>query len=539
MHLRGKTLTSIIIFTLAASLAAAAQVAVTTYHNDNKRTGWNAHETILTPANVADSTFGLLHSVALDDQVDAEPLFVPNVLITAGSFSGTTHDVVYVATEGNTVYAIDANSGAVLLSPNFGGPGSWPLGCNNNAPHVGINSTPVIDRAANTIFVMVYNQTGSSRDYALHSLDLGNLTDKVAPQTVIASHTLSTGGTFHFKANYQRQRPALLLHEGNIYAGFGSFCDFSANVSRGWLLGWNASTLSPLASNQLNDAQPRKSAGFFLSSIWMSGFGPATNDEGDILFVTGNSNPGSYDGVTNTQESVLKISSTLTNVLDLFTPKDQFSLDQDDNDFGSGGVLVLPDQPGSTPHLAVAAGKDGNLYLMDEDNLGGYSPEKNNVLGTYQIGGCWCGPSYFTAADGTGRVVASGGNSVSLYKVETSPRPALKFLKGSNSIPGSQNPGFFTAISSNGTTNPIIWAISHPTGSGDNPVYLFAFDPNAGNSTMKTIFSAKAGFWPNFNGNSNLVPLVADGQVFVGSHKTLTIFGLFKKKAAQDTTNSK
>ncbi|HEX8817130.1 MAG TPA: hypothetical protein VF753_16655 [Terriglobales bacterium] len=524
MRIHGKTLTSAII--AFACLTAAAQVTVPTYHYDNKRTGWNSHETSLTPANVTTKSFGLLHTVALDDQVDGQPLVVPGVPITAGPFSGTTHDVVYVATQGNTVYAIDVHTGAILLSPNFGTPGSWPLGCNNNGPRVGITSTPVIDRAAAILYVMVYTQTGSVRDYTLHALDLGSLTDKVTPQPVAASHTLSSGATFNFKANYQRQRPALLLHEGNVYAGFGSFCDFSANVSRGWLLGWNAPTLTPLPSNQLNDLQPRQSSGFFLSSIWMSGFGPATNEEGDILFVTGNSNPGSYDGVSNIQESVVKVSATLANVLDLFTPKDQVFLDQEDNDFGSGGVLVLPDQPGATPHLAVAAGKDGNLYLMDEDNLGGFSPHRNNVLGTYPIGGCWCGPSYYTAADGTGRIVASGGNNVSLYQVETAPKAALKFLKGSNSIPGSQNPGFFTVVSSNGPANQIIWALSHPTGSGDNPIYLYAFDPNSGNSTMNTIFSAKAGFWPNFTGNSNLVPVVANGQVFVASHKTLTIFGL-------------
>ena len=129
----------------------------------------------------------------------------------------------------------------------------------------------------------------------------------------------------------------------------------------------------------------------------MSGYGPATDDAGNVLFVTGNSDPSgtTYDGVTNIQESVVKLSSTLTSVIDLFTPKNQAALDQGDTDFGSGGVLVLPDQPGSTPHLAVAAGKDGNMYLMNEDHLGGYSSTTNNVLGTYSIGGCWCGPSYF------------------------------------------------------------------------------------------------------------------------------------------------
>jgi hypothetical protein len=524
---------AVVFFTLFASLSALAQVAVTTYHYDNYRTGWNAQETTLTPANVVGGSFGVLQTIALDDQVDAQPLVVPGVLITAGPYTGTTHDVVYVATENNTVYAIDVHSGAILLSPNFGEPVSWPLGCNNNGPHVGINSTPVIDQSSSTLYVMVYTG-GATKDYTLHALDLGSLADKVKAEPVTASHTLSNGTTYDFKAAFQRQRPALLLNQGNLYAGFGSFCDFSANVSRGWLLGWTASTLAPFSSNQLNDQHAKDGGSFFLSSIWMSGYGPATDDYGNVLFVTGNCDPGTYDGVSNIQESVVKIAPTLASVLDLFTPKGQVSLDQNDNDFGSGGVLVLPDQPGTIPHLAVAAGKDGNLYFMDEDALGGHSSTKNDVLGTYQIGGCWCGPSYFTASDGTGRIVASGGNSLSLFQVETSPKPALKYLKGSNYIPGSQNPGFFTSISSNGSSNPIIWALTHPTGSGDNPVYLYAFDPNAGNTNVKAIFSAKAGFWPNVNGNSNLVPVVANGQVFVASNKTLTIFGLLDLKAGKE-----
>jgi len=142
----------------------------------------------------------------------------------------------------------------------------------------------------------------------------------------------------------------------------------------------------------------------------MSGYGPAADDSGNVLFVTGNSDPYSYDGVTNLQESVVKMSPTLTTVLSLFTPDNQVSLDQGDTDFGSGGVLVLPDQAGPDPFLAVAAGKDGNMYLMNEDDLGGYSPSTNNVLGTYSVGGCWCGESYYVdPTDGTGRVVSSGG----------------------------------------------------------------------------------------------------------------------------------
>jgi len=522
----------IAVLAVCSVVFAGAQIAVTTYHYDNNRTGWNPNESILTPSNVGKSTFGLLQSVTLDDQVDAQPLVVPDVVITAGPYQGTTHDVVYVASESNTVYAIDVNTGMILLSSNFGTPVPNPLGCNNNGPNVGITATPVIDAGTSTIYVMAYTQSAGAQSYTLHALGLGNLTDQVTPQVVVASHTLTNGTTFNFNATYQRQRPALMLANENVYAGFGSFCDSAGNLSRGWMLGWTGGTLTPFPSNQLNDQQATDKQSFFLSSVWMSGYGPATDDSGNVLFVTGNSEARTYDGVTNIQESVIKVSSTLTTVLDVFTPSDQVSLDEGDVDFGSGGVLVLPDQPGSTPHLAVAAGKNGYLYLMNEDNLGGYSQHKNNVLGTYQIGGCWCGPSYFQGSDGTGRVVTSGGNTVKLYLVETSPKVALKLLSSASIVSGSQGPGFFTTISSNGTSNPIIWALSRPTGGTGKPVFLYAFSPGAG-KTMTQLFSAKAGFWPHLGGNSNLVPVVANGQVFVASNKTLEIFGLLGNSKKQ------
>ncbi len=523
----GTALFAVLVVISSSVTLAAGQTAVTTYHYDNNRTGWNQNESVLTPANVGSPSFGLLQTVALDDQVDAQPLVVPGVQITTGKYQGT-HDVVYVATEGNTVYAIDVHSRTVLLSPNFGAPVSYPLGCGNNGPNVGINSTPVIDLNSKTLYVMIYTQDPRGPAYRLHALDLGSLTDKVAPQVVTASHTLTDGTTFNFNARYQRQRPGLLLANGSVYAGFGSFCDLGANLSRGWLLGWTAGSLTPFPSNQVFDQQATSPNSFFLSSIWMSGYGLAADDGGNILFVTGNSDYSgtTYDGVTNIQESVVKVSPTLTTVLDLFTPSNQADLEHWDADFGSGGVMVLPDQPGSIPHLAVAVGKVGTMFLMNEDKLGGYSPTKNNVLGSYSAGGCWCGQSYFVdPADGVGRVVSSGGRQVKVWKVQTSPKVALKKVAASPGVGGGQDPGFFTTISSNGTANPIIWALSHPQNTSQAPIHLFAFDPESG-SPMKQLFKAKAGAWPNLGGNANLVPVVANGLVFVASNQQLQVFGL-------------
>jgi hypothetical protein len=516
---------------VCSALVASAQTSVTTYHYDNNRTGWNKNETVLTPANVASTSFGLLHTVPLDDQVDGQPLLVPGVNITAGSNQGK-HDVVYVVTEGDTVYAIDAESGTVLLNPNFGKPVRFPLGCSNNGPNVGINSTPVIDAASNTLYVIVYTNDTSGPTYRIHALDLGSLTDKVTPQVVVASHTLTDGTTFTFNGTYQRQRPGLLLANGNVYAGFGSFCDLGANLSRGWLLGWATNTLTPLPANQLFDTQPSSPDSFFLSSIWMSGYGLAADDSGNILFVTGNSDYSgtTYDGVSNIQESVVKVSSNLTTVLDLFTPSNQAALDQSDADFGSGGAMVLPDQPGTIPHLAVAAGKAGSMFLMNADHLGGYSTTKNNVLATYTVGACWCGQSYFVDADGAARVVSSGGHLAKVWKLSTSPSPKLTLAATSPYINGGQFPGFFTSISSNGTSNSIIWALSHPLSSSQPRIYLFAFNPDSG-SNMTQLFKGFAGAWQNVGGNSNLVPVVANGEVFVASNKQLQIFGLKAAKS--------
>ena len=502
--------------------------SVTTYHYDNYRTGWNPNETVLNPTNVNSSSFGLLQTVTLDQQVDAQPLVVPGVNITAGNYQGT-HDVVYVVTENNTVYAIDAESGTILLSPNFGPPVNYPTGCQN--PSIGIHSTPVIDLTSNLLYVMVYTNQTSGPAYYLHALNIGSLTDTVSPELVTASGTLNDGSTFDFNATYQRQRPALLLANGSVYAAFGAFCENA--LSRGWLLGWQTGTLVPVTTAELTDTQATDPDNFFASSIWMSGYGPAADNSGNILFVTGNSDPSgtTYDGVTNIQESVVKEAPDLSAVLDLFTPSNWASLDEGDRDLGSGGVMVLPDQPGATPHLAVAAGKDGRMFLMNEDSLGGYSTNSNNVLGTYQIGWCWCGESYYVDPTALApSVVTSGNATVEVWALQTAPTVTLTMVTSGAISSSGQDPGFLTTISSNGTASPIIWALARPLSSSQPTITLYAFNPDAGGSTMSVLFQGAAGFWPNIGNNANLVPVVANGEVFVASYQQLQIFGLLSPK---------
>ncbi len=516
------------------SNSTAAKINVITYHNDTRRTGWNSGETALTPSVVSSSNFGLLHQVTLDDQVDAQPL-----LVTGLTIGGAKHDVVYVATESNSVYGVDASSGAILVHVNLGTPvpiTALPGECNNNGSNVGINSTPVINVKSQTLYVIayVYNPASSSHEFMLHALNLTALADEVTPVVVSATHTLSDGTTeYSFTPGSSRQRPALLEANGNIYAGFGSFCDINANISRGWMLGWNATTLEPIGQKQLNNqVLPANSPNdFFLTSIWMSGYGPSSEGSGNLFFATGNSDPSgtTYDksNAVNLSESVIEISSTLNRIVSYFSPTDTgadvATLDRNDEDFGSGGVMLLPKQPGSDPNLAVAAGKAGIMYLMKTGNLGGEN--SSNAVGEYSVGSCWCGPSFFTGSDGIGRVVSSGGSNINVWKVQTSPKTALVADPAftSPSISTAQDPGFFTSVSSNGTTagSAIIWAVGRPINSTYD-VTLYVFNAASG----AQLYSGTAGTWPNTGGNANIVPMVANGKVYVASYRMLSIFGI-------------
>jgi hypothetical protein len=521
---------------LAASFAApmASATNVTTYHFDTLRTGWNQAETTLTPSTVGSSSFGLLSQTALDEQVDAQPLFVAGQTIQGQG----TYDVVYVATENNTIYAIDANSGNVLLSQNYGQAvpiNALPGGCNNNSNNMGINSTPVIDTAAGLLYAMTYTYENHVPTFRIHALSLSTLQDTMSPPKVTASSTYKNGKPANFLAANNRQRAALLEANGNIYAGFASWCDINSNVSRGWVLGWNAGTLAPLPAAKLMNREQRSPDEFFLTSVWMSGYGIAADASGSLYFITGNTD---YDGkdynsTYNLAESVVKLSPDLTTVQSFFTPRGGpngwRNFDHYDVDFGSAGALLLPDQPGAYTHLAIAAGKGGPMYLLNRDSLGGLA-KGSLTLGEYYNGGCWCGQSYYMGSDGIGRVVSSTGYNVGVWQVQTSASaaPKLSLESQSQGFNNDQDPGFFTSVSSNGTAadSAVVWAVTRPSAGNPDPlgVYLVAIDP-ANNSQL--LYTAEAGTWPFAgNANANLVPVAANGHVFVASYGNLSIFGL-------------
>lgn len=504
--------------------AARAATSITTYHVDPGRTGWNSTETTLTTGNAGG--LQLQQSVTLDGQVDAQPLLVTAVNLGAAG----VHDVVYVATENDTVYGLDAASGAVLLRTSLGTPvpqAALPGGCDNNDVVVGINSTPVIDPASGILYVMAYTYPGGVPTFQLHALDIKTLADRVAPVTVAETENIAHGENYSFNAAVSRQRAALLLSHGNVYAGFASFCDNAPSASRGWVMGWKAANLKPFVPRGLLDRRSSAPQDQFLDEVWMSGYGLAADAAGSIYFATGNSDPSgkSWNKKLNLSDSVLKLPPSLKGVQSFYTPTDpvwgQQADDMDDGDMGSGGVLVVPPQPGALPNLAVIAGKKTPILVLNRDNLGGRGL---NQVTSAPSGSCWCGQSYFTGADGIGRVVTSTGQAVVVFNLQTSPTVALTNAVSTHNLNTGQDAGFFTSISSNGTTagTAVVWAISRPVSVNPGTVSLYAFDPLSG----ALLYSAAAGTWPDGDANANLVPTVANGRVYVASYKQLTIFGL-------------
>jgi len=503
---------------MSSYAATATPIAVTTYHYNALRTGWNNQETQLS-ASTFPANFGVLATVAVDDQVDAQPLLLP-----AQAIAGGTHDVLYVVTENNSVYGLDAQTGQVLVTRNLGPP--VPKLCANNG--VGITATPVIDTSRHRMYVIAYTN-GTSPQYKLHALDLVTLADVLTPVTVTATRKLTDGSTFTFDAAYQRQRPALLLSKGAVYAGFGSFCDSQASHSRGWVLGWNVGKLTLLANAQLNDTQATSPTNFFLSSVWMSGFGLATNGSA-LFFSTGNSDcnihdkpelcppQSTYDGVTNIQESVVGVQMDLSARTGVFTPSNVFQMDMHDADLGASGVMLLPTQSDGS-NLAAIVSKDGRLFLLNQSHL-------SQPLDTKQLGsGCWCGASYYQGQDGIGRVVTTAG-MLQTWQVATSPAPHWVAESTTSTIPASQqDPGFFTVVTSNvrKAGSAIIWAVNRPTSTTGLVLYAFAATPV--NGSLKLLYSGAAGQWPHQGANANVVPLVANGRAYVGAYKTLMIFG--------------
>lgn len=559
-----------IAFTGAATsllMACGVRLAINipTYHNDTLRTGWNNSEIVLTPSNVNSSSFGLVAAALLDDQVDTQPLLISDSSVAAAY--KTQNPIVFVATEGNSVFAIDSITGKILLSQKFGTPvPSSFVSCDNNGANIGIDSTPTIDSINEIMYFIAYviSADGKTASHQLHAISLLTLQDiQGSPIAISAAlHLNDTNETLvNFNSNVARQRPALLLlptpptspagqaTTPTLYAAFGSYCDNSAGDPRGWVFSFQltpSGAFSGGGSVFLTNSQGGSQQ--HLSSVWMSGYGIAGDPNANtIFFTTGNSAGHTFNASTNLTESAVQLTNQL-NFKDEFTPANVDFLNgnrwtfivnegSNDLDFGSGGIMLLPDQQGSTPHLAVAAGKDGRMWILNRDQMGGFEtgPKGADAPTFVQIGPCWCGPSYFETTNG--HFVVSSGGGVDRFGNENIPHQVqLWSVPGFTNIASAtlpedsqQDGGFFTTVSSLGT-NPntsIIWAVGRAFGD-DNHVTLFAFKGNPSGQTLPLLYQQAAGFWdaPGNNSNANIVPTVGNGRVFVASDGLLEIFSV-------------
>ncbi|HVW09702.1 MAG TPA: PQQ-binding-like beta-propeller repeat protein, partial [Bryobacteraceae bacterium] len=339
-----------------------------TYQYDLARTGANTNEVILNKANVNPNAFGLLYTYPVDGTIYGQPLYVANVNIPGKG----THNVVYVATENDSVYAFDADSGAdggPLWQDTFASSGVMPVpssdvSCQQIDPEIGITSTPVIDLSRGSIYVVAMTLENGNYVQRLHALDLATGAEKTnSPVEIQATYpgTGEGGSTLVFDPRNYKQRPGLLLLNGVVYTSWSSHCDIGAY--HGWLIGYDGGTLQQVSvyNNTPNGNQ---------GSFWDGGAAPAADSNGNIFLVSGN---GSFDGAQNLGESYIKLSSAGgLGVADYFTPFNYASLNGADLDTGSAGVALIGDEAGSAahPHLMTGAGKEGRIYLLDRDNMG-------------------------------------------------------------------------------------------------------------------------------------------------------------------------
>jgi hypothetical protein len=494
-------------------------VKVLTYQNDVGRTGQNLSETILTPSNVNSTTFGKLGFMTVDGLVDAEPLYVPNLTI-----SGMTHNVVFVVTEHGSAYAFDADSFSQLWKVSTLGANestSDDRGCGQVSPEIGITSTPVIDLAAGshgTMYLVAMSKNGSNYFQRLHALDITTGAEEGASPVTIQATFPNIGGHTTFDPKQYKERAGLLLLNGVIYTGWASHCDI--NPYTGWVMGYNQTTL---AQTSVIDVTPNGSEG----AIWMAGAGLAADSSSNIYFLDAN---GTFDDTLDVNgfpnkgdygNAFVKLSTTGNNlaVADYFTMHNTDSESGGDVDLGSGGAMVLPDvqdNGGNTWHLAVGAGKDGNIYVVNRDNLGKFNTINDNAI--YQeldgvIGGVWAMPAYF---NGT---IYYGGQNDSL-KAFTISNAKLVNPPASKTSASYGYPGATPSVSANGAANGIVWAVQN---SGGGVLHAY----QAGDLTKELYNSNQAANGrDNFADNKFITPMIASGKVYVGTPTGVVVFGL-------------
>ena len=507
---------------------------VLTYHNDNARDGANTAETTLTLANVNSTDFGKVGFLAVDGKVDAQPVIKTGVVIPGQG----THDVVYVATENDSVYAFDATSGALLWhdGPSTLIPGESPVlatdvACPQIEPTIGITSTPVIDPSTDTMYVVAMSKgvvDGTTVFYQrIHALDLATGADKVAPHTIDQSISVpgagagGNGTSVFFDPKMYEERDALTLSDGVVYTGWASHCDITPYT--GWIIGFRASDLSlaMVANVDPNGTPPATSdTGTSGGSFWNSGGGFAADAAGNLYNISGN---GPFDPSSGDYgDAYVKLATTggTLTVADYFAPSDQQYLSDNDVDLGSSGVVLLPDMTdasGTVRHLMIGSGKDGNIYLIDRDNLGKFNASTDQIV--QELTGSPLGGSEFgTPAYYNGSVYFGGvGASIRAFSITGGRLSTTPTSQSANTF---GYPGSTVSISSNGTSNGIVWAAEN----GDVAA-LHVY--NAADLGQELYDSNQAGTRDQFGaGNKFITPTVANGHVYVGTTDGVAVFGL-------------
>lgn len=492
-------------------------IDVTTYHYDLNRTGWNPTETDLTPATVASPQFGLLATLAVDGNVFAEPLLLSNFVMP----DGTTHDVLIVVTGHDSVYAFDAQTDTLLWHVSMGtSQSTQSVGCGDVHPEYGISSTPVILRtAANAAVLYVVAATEPTPGTfvtSLHALNVATGADLGAPVVIAPSATLSDGSTISFDSKNQWNRAGLAYDRGALYIGIGSHCDNNAGAISGWLLRYSTHLQLQSAFHTIETP-----GGTELASIWMTGFAPAIDADGNVFVATGNGN--FTRGAKDWGESVLKLPPTLATVKSWFTVADYTHLNSYDEDFGSGGVMLLPPVAGQTsPPLAVAMGKASTLYLLNQTSLGGLTTSDAGALQSQSAGGngLWGGPAFYNGPSGPTVFTQTGEDVLRAWAVATGATPSL-----TNTVNGTSQAGYggsLPIVSSNGAAagTGVVWLIDRAA----EPFSIEAYDAVA---LGAPIFTAQVGTWSNAGqGNPFLTPLEANGRVYAPGYKVVQVYGL-------------
>jgi hypothetical protein len=518
---------------LFATISLGAYGQVTTYHYDNGRTGANSSETILTTANVNVNTFGKLFSLAVDGQIYAQPLYVPGVNISQKG----VHNVVYVATEHNSVYAFDADSqGSPLWQVNLGPsmPSTVCCASRDLLPEIGITSTPVIDLNSGLLYVVAETYEGGTAFFRLHALDITTGSDRLTPAviggSVSGNSSDSQGGVLIFAPFYHWQRPGLLLLNGNIYVAFGSHQD--ATPFHGWLFGYRASTLQQTTILNFSPDQGE-------NGVWQGGVAPAADANGNIYLETGNGALTVNAGGRDYGDSVVKIgTSGSPTILDYFSPTTEVSDNVNDWDLGSSGPLLIP---GTT--FGVAGGKDGKLYIFNTANLGQFHAGGDQLVQEWQAtfaysgspGGFWGGNYiyYNSTLYGFGERDSLKTFLFNGSQFSTTPDSQSTFMVPAAGI--SNDPAM--SISANGLVpgSGIVWAAFSSDGLADgnlHPGVLHAFDAA---NVSKDLWNSNQNSAQDYSGAwaKWCPPIVANGKVYLASFDNIVnVYGLLSTSTA-------